>query len=145
MGGHRLPNVQPYFIHKATICFYICKWHQEGQTSREVVMEGCRSGHHYQGGPGLTTYQNHLSNFLFLFRAAPVAYESSQSRGWIRATASSLCHSHSNAGSKLHLWPRPQLMAMELLNPLSQGWNLHPQGTITFLTHWATMGTPGHS
>ena len=46
---------------------------------------------------------------FFFFRAAPGAYESSQPRGWIGATAASLHHSHSKAGSKLHLWPTPDL------------------------------------
>ena len=42
--------------------------------------------------------------FLFIFfRAAPVAYESSQSRHRIGAAAANLCHSHSHARSKLHL------------------------------------------
>ena len=39
-----------------------------------------------------------MCSFLF-FRAAPVAYGSSQARGPIRATAVSLHHSHSNSGS----------------------------------------------
>ena len=43
--------------------------------------------------------------FILLFRATPMAYRSSQARGWIRALATGLCHSHSNAGSKLRLWP----------------------------------------
>ena len=41
--------------------------------------------------------------FFGLFRAAPLANGSSQARGRIRAAAASLCHSHSNAGSDLHL------------------------------------------
>ena len=50
--------------------------------------------------------------YLFLlFRATPVACESSQARGPIRATAASLHHSYSNAGSKPHLQPTPQLVA----------------------------------
>jgi len=48
--------------------------------------------------------------FFFLRRAAPVAYGSSQARGWIGATG--LHHSHSNVGSKPHLWPTPQPRAM---------------------------------
>ena len=48
--------------------------------------------------------------FFFLFRAAPAAYGSSQARGRIRATAAN--HSHSITGSKLHLQPAPQLIAM---------------------------------
>ena len=51
--------------------------------------------------------------FLFLFfRAAPVAHGGSQARGQIEATAASLHHSHSNAGSELCLRTTPQLMAM---------------------------------
>ena len=48
-----------------------------------------------------------LSPFFFfffcLFRAAPVAYGSSQARGQIGAAAASLHHSHSNEGSEPHL------------------------------------------
>ena len=47
-----------------------------------------------------------------LFRATPMAYGRSQARGWIGAAPAGLCHSHSNARSKLHLQPTPQLMAM---------------------------------
>ena len=43
---------------------------------------------------------NKLRIFLFLFIAAPLAYESSQARGQIGAVTASLCHSHRNAGSK---------------------------------------------
>ena len=51
-------------------------------------------------------------SFLFcLFRAAPVAYGGSQTRGRIGAVAAGLCQSHSNARSKLSLLPMPQLMA----------------------------------
>ena len=34
------------------------------------------------------------ASFFFLFRAAPEAYGRSQARGWIRATAAGLRHSH---------------------------------------------------
>ena len=46
-----------------------------------------------------------------------MAYGSSQARGWIRAVAASLHHSHRNAGSELHLQPTPQLMAIPDLWP----------------------------
>ena len=49
--------------------------------------------------------------FFGLFRVVPTAYQSSQSRGQIRAIADSLCHSHSKAGSKPHLQPTQQLTA----------------------------------
>ena len=50
--------------------------------------------------------------WLYFFRAAPLAYGGSQARGQSGAIAASLCHSHSNAGSELHLPPRSQLRAM---------------------------------
>ena len=48
----------------------------------------------------------------FFFRAAPEAYGGSQARGPIGAVAAGLLHSNSNAASKRHLWPSPQLTAM---------------------------------
>ena len=45
---------------------------------------------------------------LFLFRAAHVAYGSSQSRGGIGDATAGLRHSHSNARSLTH-WVRPRL------------------------------------
>ena len=53
---------------------------------------------------------------------------SSQARGRIGAAATSLCHRHSNAVSKLCLRPIPQLTATPDLQPTErgQGWNLHP-------------------
>ena len=47
-----------------------------------------------------TSYIISLSLF-FLGGAAPIACESFQARGEIRAVPASLYHSHSNAGSKL--------------------------------------------
>ena len=50
---------------------------------------------------------------LFDFsRAAPAAYGGSQAMGLIRAAATGLCQNHSNAWSKPHLRPTPQLTAM---------------------------------
>ena len=50
--------------------------------------------------------------FFLLFRVAPTAYESSQVRSPIGATAAFLCHSHSNAGSEPNLRPIPQVTTM---------------------------------
>ena len=50
--------------------------------------------------------------FCLLFRAEPAAYGSSQARGPIGVAAIGLYHNHSNIGSKLHLGPTPQLVAM---------------------------------
>ena len=49
--------------------------------------------------------------FFCLFRATPAAYGGCQARGLIRAVTAGLRHSHSNAGSKPHLPPTPQLTA----------------------------------
>ena len=48
---------------------------------------------------------------VVVFRATPIPYGSSEAKGRIRATAVSLCHSHSNSGSEPRLRPTPQLMA----------------------------------
>ena len=77
--------------------------------------------------------------------ATPAAYGNSQARGWIRAVAAGLYHSHSNTGSKLHLWPMLHLVATldTLTTKQGQGSNPRPHRLyIRFLTHWATMGTP---
>ena len=54
-----------------------------------------------------------LSHWHFFFRAAPAAYGGYQTRGWIRAIAASLRHSHihSSTRSETCLWPTPQIMA----------------------------------
>ena len=52
--------------------------------------------------------------FICLFAiswAAPVAYGGSQARGPVRAVATGLRQSHSNAGSEPRLQPTPQLTA----------------------------------
>ena len=60
----------------------------------------------------------YLFIYVFIFclfavsRAVPAAYGGSQARGLIGASAAGLCHSHSNARSKLRLSPMPQLMAV---------------------------------
>ena len=53
-----------------------------------------------------------MQHFIYLFfRAAPEAYGDSQARGLIRAVATGLHHSHSNAVSEPRLRPTPQLTA----------------------------------
>ena len=67
--------------------------------------------------------------FFFLF-LGPHAYGGSQARGPVGAVATSLQHSHSNAGSEPCLQPTAQLSAT--LDPSSvdggQGSNPHPHG-----------------
>ena len=60
-----------------------------------------------------------VQNFVcFLFTAALAAYGSSRARGQIGAAG--LCHSHSNAGSELHLQPMLQLWQHRIFNPMSE-------------------------
>ena len=54
-------------------------------------------------GEGQSGYNLFIIFMIIVFRAATTAYEGSQARGRIRATAAGLCHSHSNTGSELHL------------------------------------------
>ena len=65
--------------------------------------------------------------FLSFFRAAPTAHGGSQARGQIAVVATSLRHSHSNAGSKLHLQPTPQHRATPDSQPTEQGQGSNPQ------------------
>ena len=82
---------------------------------------------------------------LFLFFSAPsAACGSSQPRGRIGATASSLHHSHSNLGSKPGLRPTPQLTAMPDPRRMSEARDRTPVLIDTSQIHFccATMGTP---
>ena len=101
------------------------------------------------------TWTNEMLNFLWqgkyisclfflFFRATPTAYGGSQATGWIKAVASGLRNSHSNARSELHLWPTPQLTASQILNPLSEArdWTCVLTGASQIRFCWATTGTP---
>ena len=57
-------------------------------------------------GDSYTFYFLFICLFVFYFRATPAAHGPSQARSRIRATAVSLHHGHSNAGSSTH-WPGP--------------------------------------
>ena len=48
-------------------------------------------------------YNRYFIYIYIILGAAPVAYGSFQARGQIRASAVSLCHSHSNVRSQPHL------------------------------------------
>ena len=61
---------------------------------------------------------------VLLLRAASVAYGSSQAMGQIQATAAGLHHSHSNEGSKPHLWHT----------------HTTAHSSARSLTHWARPG-----
>ena len=64
--------------------------------------------------------------FIFcLFRVTPTAYGSSQARIPTQAVATGLHHSHSDARSKLHLLPTPQLRAIPDPQPTERGQGLH--------------------
>ena len=67
-------------------------------------------------GKTLLKFNFLIFNFFYFFvfypfRATPAAYRGSQARGLIRAIATSLRQSHSNAGSETCLRPTPQLTA----------------------------------
>ena len=66
----------------------------------------------------VSTLNNALNFFSFLLRDAPMAYGSSQARDQIGVTAAGLHHSHSNAGSKLHLHHSSR--QHHILNPLNE-------------------------
>ena len=59
--------------------------------------------------------------FLLFLWAAPAAYGSSQARGRIRAVATGLRQSHSNAGSEPRLNLHHSSQQRRIVNPLSKG------------------------
>ena len=61
--------------------------------------------------------------------------------------SASLCHSHSNSGSKLHLWPIPQLTAMPGPEPAERGQGLNRiiMDTSQICFPCATTGPPSAS
>ena len=78
-----------------------------------------------------------------LFRATYMANGSSQTRGWIRAVATGLCHSHNNARSEPQLWLNHSSWQCRILNPLSQSrdqtYVLMDTSQIYF--YWTMTGT----
>ena len=85
--------------------------------------------------------------FLFLFRAAPVAYEGSQAKGQIGAVATGLRHSHSNASqipAKTATYITSHGNARSLIHWARPG--IEPASSLMVTRqihfHWATTGTP---
>ena len=83
--------------------------------------------------------------FVFcLFRAARAAHGSSQARGWIRAVAAGLCHSHSHAYPSQVYDLHHSSWQCQIFNPLNEARAL----TIIFMDTnrvcypWAMKGTP---
>ena len=74
--------------------------------------------------------------FFGLSRVAPTAYEGSQARGRIGATAAGLNHSHSKAGSKPHLRPTPQLLTLWVRPGIKHA----SSGILGVCYCWATTG-----
>ena len=74
---------------------------------------------------GLCDGTNHIF-FLFLFRATPAAYGSSQARGQIGASAASLHRRPGNRESKSHLRPTPHLTKTSAPRPSEQGQESNP-------------------
>ena len=83
--------------------------------------------------------------FLFLFFCflGPHVWHMegrSQARGWTGAAAACLHHSHSNAGSKLHLWPTPQQHQIFNLLSKARDWTLILMVTNPIRYPWTTVG-----
>ena len=82
--------------------------------------------------------------YLFIFRAAPTAYGSSQVRCWNRAAAASPCYSHRNTESQPHLLPHQSSQQRWIPDSLNEARDrtciLMDTSQIRFC--WATTGTP---
>ena len=101
-------------------------WEPDTQERQNTVLPPQNAGRKWNMKPAISIF---FSFLYYFFGGACGAYVSSQARGWIRAAAAGLCHSHSNVGS-LTQWARPGI------GPASS-WIL-----VGFITHWATMETP---
>ena len=81
-----------------------------------------RQSTHYKDGEGVKRFplpesSSRVNQWSCFFggsggESRPTAYGSSQGRGWIRAVAVGLHHSHSNTRSEPSLQTKPQLTAM---------------------------------
>ena len=95
-------------------------WNRQGNGFKEMELKENNILFHFQHlilvqrhSFRASDLQNCKINFCLFcfFRAVPSAYGSSQARGWIRAAATGLHHSHSKTRSKPCLQPIPQLTA----------------------------------
>ena len=105
----------------------------------------------YLVGPFLTQFTSSLSyqkfssilNIIFL-RATPLAYGSSQARGWTGAAAASPYHSYSNTDPSHVCNLYHSSRQCWFLHPLSEArdwiWILIDTSWISYC--WVTMGTP---
>ena len=88
-----------------------------------------------------------VSYFFFFYclflRATLAPYGSSQARGWIRAVATGLCHSHSHAGSTRVCDRHHSSQQRRILNPRYEARFRTCMDTRQICFHWATLGTPG--
>ena len=131
---------------------WVCSIREQGYIGNldsEKFSDVCTASFLFTTWESFITYMLLLLCFFlfsfFLFGVVPAAYESSWSRGQIRAAAASLYHSHSNPGSELHLCPPQQLTARPDLSPTDQGQGLNPRPHRHYIgssTCLATMGTP---
>ena len=79
---------------------------------------------------------------FFPFFPTTMAHWGFWARGWIRAVAAGLHHSHSNSGSELCLISTPQLKARSELLSEAREWTCALMDTSQVCYRWITMGTP---
>ena len=112
-ASHPLYTLNPFqlcrlfiiFIHSFTQYNWVLRiWQWTKQTTKDSAL--------WRELGGERDSRQFFFFFSFLFRATPAAFGSSQARVWIGAAAAGLCHSHSNARYKPHLWTTSELAAM---------------------------------
>ena len=80
--------------------------------------------------------------FVFcIFRAVPHGIWRFPARGWIRAVAAGLCHSHSNVGSELHLPPHHSAWQHQILTHWVRP-RITPWLLVRFISAEPRPGTP---
>ena len=140
LGCESVPPRPPHVYFRPRMCCW--EWPPWQEAGESADVEGLRAAVPYtpvclfpSQVPTSLFFAGLLSFFFFLFflfffglfRATPTVNRSSQARGLIRAVATGLNQSHSNAKSKPHLRPTPQLMATPDPQPTERDQGLNPQ------------------
>ena len=122
-----IPNAVPtkLQLHQHQILNPLCP---AGDQTCVPVLPRCHQSHCTSTGTPRISFLFFYFIYLFIyfvFLGPHPGHMEVPNRGWIRATAASLSHNHSNARSKQHLWPTPHLTATPDSLPIDGGQGLN--------------------
>ena len=115
-------------------------WRTQSQVSTRRILWASETTKHKGKKVRFYFITQILYFFLLRFRAAGVAYGSSQAQGGIRAAAASLRNSHNNARSKTCLRPTPPLMVTHWVGP-----GIEPTSSLILVGVFLLLNDKGNS